>query len=85
MLSDVWKSLFGQTSSPDNELFQEFRDEIWFELDKTQEFKTLDLKSRQLRSKRDEVLPFYEKLLKSHNSKDQLPRCYYKESAQNSM
>jgi hypothetical protein len=31
ILSDVWKSFFGKTSSPDNELFQEFRDDIWFE------------------------------------------------------
>ena len=85
IVSDVWKALFGKTSSPDNELFQEFRDEIWSELDTTQEFKTLDLQSRQLRSKRDEALAFYNELLTSANSKDQLPRADYKESAQCSM
>lgn len=84
-MSDVWKFLFGKTSSPDNELFQGFRDEIWFELDTSQEFEKLHLHSRQLKSKCDEAVAFYNELLTSPNSKDQLPRADYKESAQCSM
>ena len=86
ILSDVWKMLFGPSSSPDNEMFKQFRDDVWTHIDITQEYKKLEITGRQgsrhLRSRRDIVIPFYIELLSTENSKQQLPRDDYKECAQ---
>lgn len=81
VLSDVWKELFGSSTSPDNELFKQFRDNVWYHIDTTLEAKQLDCKRGLLRSRRDMVIPFYTELLKTKN-RQQLPRDDYKECAQ---
>ena len=82
IISDVWKMLFGSTSSPDNPIFKRFRDDIWDQLITTAPFKTLEFKSRQLKTRRDEVIEFYTQLLTSTDEcQHQLPRDDYKECA----
>ena len=83
ILSDVYKSLFGETSGPDIKLFKQFRDDCWEVLKVTHnsDYKTLIIKNRLLKARCDDVIEFYVGLLTTKNSKGELPRGDYRECA----
>ena len=54
---------------------------MWVDIDTSGPYKTLDIKSRYLKIRREEVIPFYIDILTKANSKGQLPRDDYRECA----
>lgn len=80
ILHAVFRSLFGDSTSPENQAFLQFRDVIWKELDTSSDYQTLHIQSRQLKSREKEVITFYEDILT--NSDGSLPRDDYRELAE---
>lgn len=75
--SAAWHTLFGSTISPDNELFKHFR-KGWETIDKSK-FTSLHIKTREMKSKRNEVVTVMKSCLRD---KKLLIRNDYQECAE---
>ena len=82
VLETNYKCIFGPSSSPDNPVFVDFRDNVWDTLDTKGPYKVLNINSRQLKSRKAEVLEFYTDILTIENSEGVLPRDDYRETAE---
>ena len=76
ILKSGFEFIFGSSSSPANQFFIQFRDEIWKLLD-TAEYSCLTLKSRQEKSRKEEMVKLYTSILEN----DDFPRGDYRECA----
>ena len=79
ILKNVYKSLFGKTTSPDNDNFKFFRDVSWQVIDTTRPHSTLTFKTRIEKSRRNYVVDFYLRILRQSDDKHIFPRNDYRE------
>lgn len=82
VLETNYKCIFGPSSSPDNPVFVDFRDNVWDTLDTKGPYKVLNINSHQLKSRKAEVLEFYTDILTIENSEGVLPRDDYRETTE---
>ena len=78
----MWKLLFGESASPDNDNFKYFKNSLWETIDLTGDVMFLTVEGDWEQRKRDEVVTYLTHLLTSPNRKQQLPRGDYKEIAE---
>ena len=74
--SAAWHTLFGSTTSPDNALFKQFK-KGWEDIKDKSMFTCLPIKTKEIKSKRDEAIVFLKSCL--HNKK--VLHNYYQECA----
>jgi len=79
ILCAVHKELFGDTLGPDNTFFTNCRDSIWKHINTEQEFKTLQISNRALKSRRDTVILSLKRILTVPDKNNTLPRDDYRE------
>ena len=82
ILCAVHKELFGDTSGPDNTFFTNFRDSIWKHINTEQEFETLQISNRALKSRRNTVIHSLKRILTVPDKNNTLPRDDYRECAE---
>jgi hypothetical protein len=84
ILSSTYILIFGKTTSPYNEAFKKFRDEIWKTIDTTKPYKTLEIKDRRLKAVKNCVITFLQNKLSGAKdcSNNIFIRSDYKEAAE---